>query len=252
MTHDDLVKMRIKAYNDSVGDLKGYDCPDCKNRGYIMYLTADGYETVRHCKCMQIRKLAKIAERSGLGDVLNEYTFDKYEHKEMWQDNIFKAAKAFIVDETAHCFFIGGQIGAGKSHICTAIVRDFIQRGIDVHFCVWNDVATALKQNIMEDKDQYNSDLQKLQTATVLYIDDFFKTNPTTADIDKAFQVINYRYNQAKAHRQKRYITIISSEKTMGNLIDIDEAIASRIAEMCKRAYVLNIGKDKSKNMRFR
>ena len=121
-----------------------------------------------------------------------------------------------------------------------------------MHFCVWNDVVTSLKQNIMEDRQQYTAELEKLQTATVLYIDDFFKTNPSVADIDKAFQIINFRYNLAKANRNKRFVTIISSEKTLGQQIDIDEAIASRIAEMCQRKYYLTIEKDKRKNMRFK
>lgn len=252
MIVDELTKLRVESYNNTVGDLKGYDCPKCKNRGHFLVINEQGYEVARECECMQIRKMQRLAERSGLGDVLTEYTFDKYQHNEAWQEHIYNTAQKFIADETAHCFFIGGQIGSGKSHICTAIVREFIKKGIDVHFCVWNDVTTALKQNIMDDSQRYKAELEQLKTATVLYIDDFFKTNPTAADIDKAFQIINYRYNQAKANRNKRYITILSSEKTLGNLIDLDEAIASRIAEMCKRQYALNIEKDRAKNMRFR
>lgn len=250
--NNELTQMRVDSYNNSVGDLKGYDCPKCKNRGNFMVINDQGFEAIRDCECMQIRKMLRLAERSGLGDVLNEYTFEKYQHDEAWQLQIYNTAQRFIEDEKAHCFFIGGQIGAGKSHICTAIVREFLRKGVDVHFTVWNDVVTALKQNIMDDKDRYNAELDKLKTSTVLYIDDFFKTNPSVADIDKAFQIINYRYNQAKSNTSKRFITILSSEKTLGNLLDIDEAIASRIAEMCKKQYALNIGKDRNKNMRFR
>ena len=250
--HEKLMQMRVESYNNSIGDLTGYDCEKCKNRGNFMVINDQGFEAIRECECMKIRKLQRLAIRSGLGDVLKEYTFAKYTHNEGWQAHIYQTAKAFIDDQTAHCFFIGGQIGSGKSHICTAIVREFINKGVDVHFCVWNDVVTSLKQNIMEDRQQYTADLDKLQTATVLYIDDFFKTNPSVADIDKAFQIINYRYNQAKANRNKRFVTIISSEKTLGQLIDIDEAIASRIAEMCQRKYYLTIEKDKRKNMRFK
>ena len=249
---EQLMQMRVDSYNNSVGDLTGYDCPKCKNRGNFLVINEQGFEAMRQCECMQIRKMQWLAARSGLGDVLNEYTFEKYTHNEDWQEHIYQTAKAFIDDQSAHCFYIGGQIGSGKSHICTAIVREFINKGVDVHFCVWNDVVTSLKQNIMEDRQQYAAELEKLQTATVLYIDDFFKTNPSVADIDKAFQIINFRYNLAKANRNKRFVTIISSEKTLGQQIDIDEAIASRIAEMCQRKYYLTIERDKRKNMRFK
>lgn len=245
-------KDRAKYYNSLSGELTGYDCPKCKNRGHILIVDDEGHEYAKQCECIRIRQLQELAERSGLGDALTEYTFDRYEHNEPWQQLIYNSAKQFVTDDTAHCFFIGGQIGAGKSHICTAIVREFLDNGIDVQFCVWNDVVTVLKQSIMDDKEHYNEQLERLKSATVLYIDDFFKTNPTTADIDKAFQIINYRYNQARANRNKRYITIISSEKTLGELIDIDEAIASRIAELCTRQYIIKVPKDRNKNMRLK
>lgn len=249
---DELQKRRVNDYNNSKGNLKGYDCPKCKNRGDFLVINDRGFDVIRKCECMRIRELQQLAERSGLGDMLTEYTFDKYKHNEPWQQHIYNTAKQFVTDDTAHCFFIGGQIGAGKSHICTAIVREFLDKGIDVQFCVWNDVVTALKQSIMDDRERYNEQLERLKTATVLYIDDFFKTNPTTADIDKAFQIINYRYNQVRANKNKRYITIISSEKTFAHLIDIDEAIASRIAEMNKNKYSVSIDKDIKKNMRLK
>ena len=248
----ELLELRVKSYNEAPGSLTGYDCPKCRNKGDYMLLDSEGIECLAECECMQIRRIVRLARKSGLGDVLNEYTFEKYQHEEAWQNNIYQTAQKFIADIKAHCFFIGGQVGAGKSHICTAIVREFINQGVDVHFVIWNDIVTTLKQNIFEDKDRYNNDIEKLKTATVLYIDDMFKTTPTAADIDKAFQIINYRYNQSKSIKDKRFVTIISSEKTMYDLIDIDEAIASRIAELCNRKYYLSINKDKTKNMRFR
>lgn len=90
-----------------------------------------------------------------------------------------------------------------------------------------------------------------LQTATVLYIDDFFKTTPTVADIDKAFQIINYRYNQSRI-ANKRCITLISSERTKTELQAIDEAIATRLIEMATPYYMLTISRDVSKNLRLR
>lgn len=247
-----LAKMRAEYYNSLQGELKGYDCPKCKNRGHILIVDDEGHEYAKQCECIRIRQLQELAERSGLGDVLKKFVFEKYRCDEEWQQTIYNTAKQFVTDDTAHCFFIGGQIGAGKSHICTAIVREFLDKGIDVQFCVWNDVVTTLKQSIMDDRERYNEELERLKTATVLYIDDFFKTNPTTADIDKAFQIINYRYNQARANNNKRYITIISSEKITDDLIDIDEAIASRIIELCNHKYALNLPKDTKKNMRLK
>ena len=85
--------------------------------------------------------------------------------------------------------------------------------------------------------------------AEVLYIDDLFKTeqgkNPTTADINVAFEILNYRY------RNPQLITLISSEKTIQELVRIDEAVGSRIFEM-SRDFCVNIGKDIKKNYRLK
>lgn len=248
----EFTKKQVDWFNEEEGELIGYDCPKCKNKGRIAYLGDDGYIFTKQCSCMPFRKAMYLAEKSGLGNTLKEYTFEKYNHDEKWQEGIFLKAKEFLTDETAHCFYIGGQNGSGKSHICTAISGWFLEKGIDVHFCFWNDIVTELKQTVMDDTDKYDTLLEKLQTATILYIDDFFKIKPTTADMDKAFQIINYRYNLCKKTGAKRFITIISSEKTLSDLVELDEAIASRIVEMSNKKYALSVEKDTNKNMRLR
>jgi DNA replication protein DnaC len=83
----------------------------------------------------------------------------------------------------------------------------------------------------------------------VLYIDDFFKTEsgklPTTAEINIAFEILNFRYNNPDL------VTIISSEKGMSELLEIDEATGSRIFERSKD-YSISIAKDKNKNYRLK
>ena len=72
--------------------------------------------------------------------------------------------------------------------------------------------------------------MRDLKTAPVLYIDDLFKgaERPTQGDLNIAFELLNYRYND------ERLYTIISTEKLLDELIAIDEAIGSRIAERSK------------------
>lgn len=64
--------------------------------------------------------------------------------------------------------------------------------------------------------------------------------------MNAAFEIINYRYNN------QDLITIISSERTLTDLLDIDEAIAGRIAEKSKPGgYCINLNKDTKKNWRM-
>ena len=85
-----------------------------------------------------------------------------------------------------------------------------------------------------------------------MYIDDLFKTGkaddntvqkPTGADINAAFEIINYRYNNPSL------LTIISSELSQDELIDIDEAIGGRIYE---KSTAFSIGKNRDRNYRIK
>ena len=60
-------------------------CPICKNKGVIHYLK-DGYEFAKPCECMKLRESLRRIWQSGLGDLLNEYTFDKFQTESPWQE----------------------------------------------------------------------------------------------------------------------------------------------------------------------
>jgi hypothetical protein len=70
------------------------------------------------------------------------------------------------------------------------------------------------------------------------------KQRPTRADVNLAFEIINARGAANK-------ITIISSECTLTDLIDIDEAVGGRIKQKCG-AHCWSIDPDRSKNYRLR
>lgn len=246
--HEKMIAV-VESYNNTVGNLNevdGYDCSRCKNKGYIARLDENDYEVHSECKCMKIRATLRRAKRSGLGDIITEYTFDKYAAQDEWQKVIKNTAQAFCKDDEAKWFYIGGQVGSGKTHICTAIAAHYIKAGQEVRYMLWSEESKKLKA-FVNDPD-YSGLIGVYKTADVLYIDDFLKVkngeNPTAADINLAFEIINHRLLENK-------ITIISSEKTVDELMDYDEATMSRIYQKTGK-YKLNIGKDRSKNYRLR
>lgn len=241
-------KEQADLYNQSTGNLEDFNCEKCKNRGDFLSVNQYGDTFSTECECMNRRRMIDRAKSSGLYAVLDKYTFENYQHNEEWQSCVYDKATKFV-ESTANCFYVGGAIGSGKSHICTAMVGKLLEK-YEVCSYLWCDLATILKQNIIEDKTTYYKVLDSVNTVTVLFIDDFFKFTPTQADLDKAFQIINYRYNLSK--RDNECKTIISSEKTYAELCKIDEAIASRIAEMGNKGeFVLSIANGKNKNKRY-
>lgn len=248
LSAEEYAQRKIDFYNNSVGNLNeydGYDCPLCKNRGYFAKIV-DGYEVHAQCRCQITRATLRRAMRSGLGDILRDYTFAKYEAKESWQTKIKNAAQAFCKDDEANWFFIGGQVGCGKTHICTAIAAHYIKAGKETRYMLWSEESKKLKA--MVNDISYQDMIEIYKTVEVLYIDDFLKVksgeSPTAADINLAFEIINHRLLENK-------VTIISSEKTLDDLIEYDEATMSRIFQKTG-VYKFNIGKDRQKNYRLR
>lgn len=242
-------KTMADRFNETAGDLKGYDCPECKNKGQIMFHDDNGYDKVRDCECMRIRKVLKCIEDSGLKDVLKKYTFRNYTADNEWQKEALRKACEFVRNNDGAWFLACGQAGSGKTHLCTAIAGQLLKQGRQLHYMLWRDEVVRLKANVM-DNENYQHDIEKLKNAEVLYIDDFFKVRqgemPTAAEVNIAFEIINHRYNLPNA------VTIISSEKSVQELLNIDEAVASRICERCGGTYILQIKKCTGNNYRLK
>lgn len=240
--------------NNREGSLVGYDCRECKNKGYLIkpQLYMNNYQEVQvNCKCMKIRKTLSALRRSGLEDVVHKYTFQKYIITEEWQKGVMDIAQRYLKSADNSWFFYGGTSGCGKTHICTAIAISLLKRGNEVKYMLWRDEASRLKARVNDVS--YGEFVDVYKNVDVLYIDDFFKTGkgehqskqrPTPADINLAFEILNSRV-------AKKKITIISSECTLADIVEIDEAVAGRIKEMCGEHFV-NVAKDVTKNYRLR
>ncbi len=235
----------VKDYNNSTGNLTGYDCPVCRNKGNYMMVTKESEihsNTTARCSCMTKRTNAWRIENSGLSEIIDSCRFSNFDDKEPWQQQIKQSAIAYA-NNPQGWYYIGGQVGSGKTHLCTAISAQLMRDGHQLRYINWRDELMDIKMQIT---DGYSDKIKRLQTIDSLYIDDLFKTanQPTAADIQITFEILNYRYNN-------NLITIISSEKTIDEIMAIDEAIGSRIYQKAKQ-NTINIAKDKTKNYRTR
>jgi len=245
-----LAKMKAKTFNDTPGNLTGYDCQKCKNRGNIAVEKQDGNISTRECDCMRIRRCVWEMEKSGLKNIIREKTFDAYIAVEPWQEAI-KAGASEYAKNPAGWLLMCGQSGSGKTHLCTAVCRSRLLAGDEVRYMTWREKISEIKA-LSLDNDRRAEILRCFKTAQILYIDDLYKTgkaadgssNPTGADVGIAFEIINDRYIN-------HLPTIISTEKTPMELVEIDEATGSRIVEMAgEKIYA--IAKNPKRNYRLR
>lgn len=243
----DYLEKSLRMYNNAIGEINkadGYNCEICKNKGLVFFYKGEEIMS-RQCECIKTRKSLYLLRESGMESQIEEKTLDNFKPNEDWQRKMREQAKSYISEKTSKWFFIGGQSGSGKTHICTAICMELIKKGSSLIYMKWADATRELKNSI--NHYHYDELIDKYKEIDVLYIDDFFKvqagTEPSSSDIRIAFEILNSRLLQSKK-------TIISSEFSLKELLDFDEATISRINEKAK-PYVLNIEKDRAKNYRL-
>lgn len=232
LSRAELAQEQTKLINRTPGGLTGYDCPECLNRGYFLRVDEKGYRHSRQCRCMALRRGQERLKKSGLGDLVGRYSFDTWQVRERWQQGALEMAKRFVEDPDGHWFLMAGQVGAGKSHLCAAVTAALMEKGLPARYMLWRDTAVKVKA-VVNDDGAYEAIMGPLKRVRVLYIDDLFKGgNVTSADVNLAFELLNSRYND----NQK--ITILSSERSIEDLLDIDEGVGSRIYERSKGFYL--------------
>lgn len=236
----DQLQMEAKLYNTRQGFLAGYDCKECKNKGYRASVR-DGELVMTECGCMRIRKTLRHIQESGLEGLLRKCKFSTYETPEPWQQNLKDAALSYVKSDVPG-LFIGGQTGSGKTHLCTAAIGSLIGKGMSARYFVWREDSVTLKGYVNDP--EYTKLMQEYKQTDVLYIDDLFKGGVSDADKKLAFELIDYRC-------RNKMKTLISTELDEKGLIRTDEALAGRIFRMSK-GFRLVIPKDRDKNYRLR
>ena len=247
-----ITQQLVELDNQRKGNLKEFDCELCLNRGFISYYDQDNDTSyIDDCECMKVRKSKKNAEESGMKELLS-HKLRFFEATEPFQIDMREKAKDYILNahKSKEWFLALGQSGCGKTHICSSICNERmtrydedLKRYTQVKYMIWNDFADRIKKmNYDSDRDSYFDEFAK---SEVLYIDDFLKGKFTDADLNLAFRLINYRYNND-------LVTIISSELLMKELRAIDEAIAGRMKQKATNRYMVQIGRDEERNYRFK
>ena len=212
-----------------------YVCPKCKNKGVLWYV-ADNEVKAKQCDCREMRETHRLIRASGLGSALKEKRFDNFKVTNKHQDNLKKNAQAYLgnlLNGGKEWLIVCGQSGSGKTHICTALAGALLDKKYSVYYMLWREQADLLTRfsKSAAETDEQDALFEKIKSADVLYIDDYLKTDkgengaldrPKKWDLELAFKIINAREFVRKP-------TIISTEWTIDELNEIDEATTGRM-----------------------
>lgn len=245
MTELDAILDRLKQRIEIMpNDDSKYQCKKCKDTEFVFYKDANGYEYAKECECRTLKIANRLLEKSGISEEFQSKTFSNFEDRGIEQ---VKEAKQKAIEyyqnfsknenERNNSIVFMGQVGSGKTHLGMALANNLIKtKNVAVLYMEYRQTATKLKQLITDDYN-YNMELNKFKKARVLFIDDMLKGKVTDADINLLYEIVNYRY-------LNKLPLIVSTEKTREELIEFDEAIASRIIEMSKKNIIELKGKE--------
>lgn len=250
MRTEELLQQKIDRFNNSFGVLNktdGIDCDVCKNKGYTFSINDSGDDfLISICSCQRRREAVQMmAQRLGenLNKKLSDYRVD-YQWQKQHQLKMINYLKNHSKDNVWFAAF--GTFGCGKTLICCIISNYLLYKEKRVvAYVEWTELMNDI--NSLETIKDYNTIHEKmdyLKNVDVLYLDDLIKDfNPKTRDKNYFFEIINHRYlNDLK--------TIISSQYTVKELLDIDEAIFSRVIQKCSK-NIINEPHDRNKNLRL-
>ena len=201
-----------------------YDCPDCKDTGYI---------GTTKCHCFKQAIIDLLYEQSGIHNLLktenfNFLSYDYYQGEDLkrFQKNV-NIAKNFIktFNSDYHNLFFYGTVGTGKSFLSGCIAKELIENGHSVIYFSAVTLFETLSRNMFDHKD--SEDFRTLHAdlygCDLLIIDDLgteFLNNVTASQF---FSLMNERHLNKKA-------TIISTNLFLEDIQNLySERIFSRI-----------------------
>lgn len=227
-------------------------CKKCG--GYGVYIKGG---LAFQCNCLFDLKVQKNYSNSRLPSKLLNNSFNKFEFS-YYPENVFherngksyrevarctfEAAKAFAqqysVDFRGKGLFISGNVGSGKTFLCSAIACYLLEKRIEVLFLVVPDLLDELRASYSSDSEVTETQvLLQATNAPVLILDDLGAHNYTEWTKNKIYTIINNRLNNDKP-------TIINSNLNLGQIEKyLGERTTSRIVEMCD-IYGLFVPKD--------
>lgn len=247
MNYIELYKVKIEPICEDEewrGDI--LYCKKCETpRSFILPKYSFATRTKCNCQAEQMEKeqeeLRVYKQKVKCMDKLiriginpDNYGFNKFEATKDYQKRMLEVAREFLAD-ISKGFIITGQSGSGKTHILSSAVIELVNRGFNVEYLKWQEKGKYLK-SIINETEKYQNEINAYKNCQVLYIDDFLKVGkngvPTDADINLAFEILDYR-------KENKLPTIISSERSLEEMIYIDEAVAGRVIEICRNRIEL-------------
>lgn len=208
-----------------------YDCPDCKDTGYI------GSEK---CHCFKQAIISLLFNQSHIQEMLKTENFDSLSYEFYQGDDLVRfrnaetTARNFVKNFNSdyHNLFFYGTVGTGKSFLSACVAKELLERGHSVVYFSAASFFEQMAQNTFHKQDVDAEDaLSDVTACDLLIIDDLGTELMNQFVATSLFSCLNNRHLAKKA-------TIISTNLSLEELRDrYSDRVFSRITsqfELCK------------------
>ncbi len=213
-----------------------YDCPDCKDTGYI---------EDRQCHCFRQAAIDLLYYQTHLRDIFQQENFENFSLDYYSKDKIDPATKesshenAKYILTYAHNFvnnfesdggniFLYGDTGMGKTYLSNCIAGALLNRGYSVIYVTAFELVDIFEKKMKDRSEENQFEFDHLFDADLLIIDDLGTEFVNSFTKSNLFEVINERLLHQKS-------TLISSNLSIREIKELyTERIASRIGDRYK------------------
>lgn len=249
-----------------------YKCQKCKDVGGLIIDKVDEepgitqgktYQVWVDCDCTKQQIAQKLLKASEITPEFRAMTFGNFRLDDVppivhdMQHLAVEYYKNFDqLEKTEHnSIAFLGQPGVGKTHLLTALSNNMMS----------NKLKSVLYFPYVEGFNDLRDDFEKLEAkiirmkqVDILFVDDLFKPvskpgkdgtrirvpQASEWELKQLYAVINYRQMNHKP-------IFISSELSFDEIINLDEALGTRIYKMCKKHFI-QVDKDLGLNYRLK
>lgn len=212
-----------------------YDCPDCKDTGYI---------NGKRCHCFERARLRILYAQSGIEEILKRENFSTlsfayYDDKEplpglgmtelQYMRVIVKQCREFVAEfpEKPRNLLLTGSTGVGKTFLTNCIAKELIDAGVSVIYLSSQDLFELFSKSRFgrerEDQEEAQESCRHILECELLIIDDLGTEINNSFVSSQLFYCINERINRNLG-------TIISTNLSIDLLRDsYSDRVASRI-----------------------
>lgn len=198
-----------------------YQCPDCKDTGYIGN---------QKCHCFKQAAIDLVYTQSNLRQILEQenfahFTLDYYSKEEIrkgsgissrrYAEHAYQECQRFIreFDQTFHNLLLYGDTGVGKTFLSNCIAKELLDTGHSVIYLTAFDLFETFSQAAFHEKTAAGGSCQNLFDCDLLIIDDLGTELSNSFTTSQLFLCLNQRILHKKA-------TIISTNLSLQALAD--------------------------------